>query len=45
MANEPYTPVAGSLLDPRPLVAWPDTTEVFRGSDVQKHLFSNSPQL
>ena len=34
-----------SLLDPPVPVAWPDTTKVFCGSDEQKHLFSNTPQL
>ena len=43
--NKAHNPPLRSLLGPRPLVAWPDTTEVFRGSDVQKHLFSNTPQL
>ena len=36
-------PRLGSLLDPRPLLAWPDTTEVFRGADEQKALVSQIP--
>ena len=32
-----------NLLDPRPLVAWPDTTKVFRGADEQKALVSQIP--
>ena len=43
--NKGHIPPVRSLLDPRPLLAWPDTTEVFCMVDVQKHLFSNTPQL
>ena len=34
-----------NLLSPPVPVAWPDTTKVFCMVDVQKHLFSNTPQL
>ena len=43
--NKAHIPRLRSLLDPRPRLAWPDTTKVFRGADEQKHLFSNTPQL
>ena len=43
--NNAHIPPVRSLLDPRPPVAWPDTTEVLCMVDMQKHLFSNIPQL
>jgi hypothetical protein len=34
--NKAHIAPLGSLLDPHPLHAWPDTTEVFRGVTVRK---------
>ena len=41
--NKGHIPPVRSLLDPRPIVAWPDTTEVFCGSDVPKQPVSQNP--
>ena len=36
-------PRLGSLLDPLPRLAWPDTTKVFRGAEVPKAPVSQNP--
>ena len=43
--NKGHMTCLRNLLSPPVPVAWPDTTEVFCMVDVQKHLFSNTPQL
>ena len=43
--NKAYIPRLRSLLDPIPRLAWPDTTEVFRGVTLRFHGVSHQTPL